>query len=181
MSKLSSSTVVDLLAYAENSKPDKWWERDKEGWFFYKDKPKEAPKVEKQAPVMEEVRAVPAKPFTERMKDKEQELMSKAMENPTHENVKEYMLFNKARLEMSENFALMWQKVMMQYPELNAKDYYSTQDKDLVFERERKVKQTTLEKLSQTAALFFFYTSNCEFCKRQALLYQALRLVMWRL
>lgn len=168
ISLLLVSVVCSSLAYAEGAKNRKWWEHKDEGWFFYKDKPAPTKEKEPQAPPQQEVKVEPVKPFIERMKEKEQELMSKALQSPTYENVKEYMIFNKKRLEMSENFALMWQKVLMQQPELNTRDYYSTQDKDLVFERERKKVQKTLDKLAQNAALFFFYTSDCEFCKRQA-------------
>lgn len=171
ISFLLVSVVCLSLAYAEGVKNKRWWEHKEEGWFFYKDKPaptKEKKEEEIQPPPKQEVKVEPVKPFIERMKEKEQELLGKALQSPTYENVREYMIFNKKRLEMSENFALMWQKVLMQHPELNTRDYYSTQDKDLVFERERKTRQKTLERLAQNAALFFFYTSDCEFCKRQA-------------
>lgn len=150
-----------------------WWERGEEGWFFYKDlqKDEEELREEKPRPVM------PSSPpplfsnqplFTEKMKRWGDELLSRAMEEPTIENVRAYMEYNRLMMKLAENFSLAWQKALMMYPELESPVPVSDSDKDLYFEVVEKKEREILYKLSRKAGLFFFYDGNCPFCERQA-------------
>jgi len=146
-----------------------WWEKGDEGWFFYKDPPKEEKKGEEKPEIRIETPKIPPQPlFTERMKRWGEELLSRALENPTMENVKAYMEYNKLMIELSENFSLAWQKVLMIYPELGSLVPVSDADKDLYFEAVKEKEKDILYNLSKRAGLFFFYTSSCPYCERQA-------------
>jgi conjugal transfer pilus assembly protein TraF len=147
-----------------------WWERSDEGWFFYKDPPKEEEKKEeiKEVKTIEIPETLPEPLFTERMKRWGEELLSRAMENPTIENVKAYMQYNNLMMRLSENFSLAWQKVLMMYPELESPVPVSDADKDLYFEAEREREREIIYELSKRAGLFFFYDGSCPYCERQA-------------
>lgn len=150
-----------------------WWEKEDEGWFFYRDplreeekeevKEERKPEVKSESPVPE-----PIPLFTERMKKRGDELLSHAMENPTIENVKAYMEYNNLMMKLSENFSLAWQKALMMYPEFEGPVPVSDADKDLYFQSVREREQEILQGLSREAGLFFFYSSSCPHCERQA-------------
>ena len=150
-----------------------WWEKEDEGWFFYRDplreeekeevKEERKPEVKSESPVPE-----PGPLFTERMKKRGDELLSHAMENPTIENVKAYMEYNNLMMKLSENFSLAWQKALMMYPEFEGPVPVSDADKDLYFQSVREREQEILQGLSREAGLFFFYSSSCPHCERQA-------------
>jgi len=156
-----------------------WWERRDEGWFFYKDPPKpvlsqaEGEEEKKEEEKKTEVRleipsSEPESLFTERMKKWGEGLLSRAMEEPTIENVKAYMEYNHLVMKLSENFSLAWQKALMMYPELEGPAPVSDVDKDLYFDTLKGREREILYGLSKKAGLFFFYESSCPYCERQA-------------
>lgn len=148
-----------------------WWERGDEGWFFYKDPLKEEKNEikEKEKPEKNPEPQAPKTPvlFTEKMKKLGEELLSRAMEKPTIENVRAYMEYNRLMMKLSENFALSWQKVLMMYPELEGPAPVSDSDKDLYFDAVKEREKEILYQLSRKAGLFFFYDGSCPFCERQ--------------
>lgn len=160
--------LVPLISHAESY----WWERRGEGWFFYKDPPKEEKKEEvgKEKPETLGPPASISHPplFTERMKKWGETLLSRAMEEPTVENVRAYMEYNRLMMKLSENFSLAWQKALMMYPELESGVMISDADKDLYFESLREREREILHDLSRKAGLFFFYDGSCPYCERQA-------------
>ncbi len=169
---LISLLLVVLFALPAYSQ-SKWWERRDEGWFFYKDPPKEEEKKPDAKveipPVVDPFRhEKPEPPFTERMKKRGEELLSRAMESPTIDNVRAYMEHNNLMMKLSENFSLAWQKVLMMHPELGGPAPVSDADKDLYFGMVKKKEREILMGLSREAGLFFFYSASCPSCERQA-------------
>lgn len=159
--------ILTSYSYSESY----WWERQEEGWFFYKDPPKENEEEEKlPKPLSSQIppSPPPSSLFTERMKRWGEELLSKAMEEPTVENVKAYMEYNQLMMKLAENFSLAWQKTLMMYPELESPVPVSDADKDLYFETIKKRETEILYELSRKAGLFFFYDGQCPYCERQA-------------
>lgn len=174
MSKVRLKALISLLLFlALNplaySDPF-WWERRDEGWFFYQDPPKKEEEKEAKKTPLTPLPEVPESslPFTERMKKKGEELLSKAMESPTIENVKAYIEHNNLVMKLSENFSIAWQKVLMMYPWLESPVPTSDADKDLYFMVEEEKEKKVLYGLSLEAGLFFFYSASCPYCERQA-------------
>lgn len=165
-----SFAVMGLLLYSSFSfSGSYWWEREEEGWFFYKDPPKKEEQEEKPRSPLSTTSPSSSPPlFTERMKKWGEELLSKAMEEPTVENVRAYMEYNRLMMKLSENFSLAWQKALMMYPELESPVPISDADKDLYFESVKEREKEILYRLSRKAGLFFFYDGNCPYCERQA-------------
>lgn len=141
------------------------WTQEPEGWHFYKEKkhkyiePEEQKKKDKD---QEEL-------FSERMRKKGEELLSKAMENPTIENVYNYAKHNKEMIDRSQRFADMWQFVLALYPELSYPDKpahprFRLQE----YKLEDQITYNSLLSLSQKAGLFFIYSTSCPYCYEQA-------------
>ena len=110
----------------------------------------------------------PAPLFTEILKKKGEEVLSRAMENPTIQNVKAYIDHNNLMIKLSENFSIAWQKALMIYPELQSPVPTSDADKDIYFRVESEKEKDVLYELSREAGLFFFYSASCPYCERQA-------------
>lgn len=147
----------------------KWWQSNDDGWFFYDDpalvvepKKEPAPEVPKEPEPKEEAKPLPVeKPLlaSEQLKRKGEELLSNAVTEPTEENVKAYMVHNKQMLDQADRFSLLWQAVLMKYPELSK------------VSSSEKVTQDTEKSvwgIRSTAALLFVYSSTCTFCQKTA-------------
>lgn len=170
----SLGVIALLLLPSPGHSGSYWWQRSDEGWFFYKDPPKpveeekeEPEEPKKPAPKVEVLPSKPDPLFTEIMKKRGEELLSRALEEPTIENVKAFMEHNYMMMKLSENFSLAWQKVLMMYPELESSVPVSDADKDLYFQRVKAEEDESLFRLSRRAGLFFFYDTSCSFCERQ--------------
>jgi conjugal transfer pilus assembly protein TraF len=151
------------------SSPGGWWQRSDQGWFFYHDRPVKK-KEDKEGPS-----TLPAPPgkddgllFSGRMRKKGEELLSRALEYPTAANVKAYMEFNKLMLSIADNYAVAWQKVLMQNPGLGTGVPEGDTDKDIYYQATALKNAELLRALSKRAGLFFFYKSTCPYCERQA-------------
>jgi len=157
------SIIIICFAYTvhaqDNRKDsrDTWWTDKDEGWFFYN---------ERYIPEKEEgvviTRSEPSKDeplFTEKMQQTGKELMSKAMENPTEENVMAYMEYNKAMLALSDNFSKAWQKLIMKYPHLLFDQGLTYAAKDI---------EKAIDSLKEEAGLYFIHSSSCTACQKQA-------------
>ena len=101
---------VTVAAAAENKN---WFTRKDEGWFFYKSKPappKEIPpEPKKETP---QARSGGSKPAHQRLKEYGELLLGKAMVNPTEENVREYMIFQKRMFDGADKFSQIWERVL---------------------------------------------------------------------
>jgi conjugal transfer pilus assembly protein TraF len=136
---------------------DRWWTRHEEGWFFYRDKPV----VEKRTEKKEEVRRQEksgGETFSDRLERAGKVLLSRALENPTEENVRAYMEYNRLSLLLADNFSRMWQKVLLKYPDLVVGSLtYAFEDMN-----------KTIRELSERAGLYVFLSATCEHCRKQA-------------
>lgn len=191
--RLLGLLLILLFFPSSGYSQSRWWQRSDEGWFFYHDPPKEEKKEEEneenqflpgdQNRILEEEKNVekplqgspeipqPPEPtplFTETLKKKGEEVLSRAMENPTIENVKAYIEHNNLMIKLSENFSIAWQKALMIYPELQSSVPTSDADKDIYFREEKEKERDVLYELSREAGLFFFYSASCPYCERQA-------------
>jgi conjugal transfer pilus assembly protein TraF len=172
---LTSSFVLAGQSVAGN---DRWWEKDNEGWFFYKN-PLMPKDDESEETVKKEAPENPSQPnlsshpvkqklYTEQVKEKGSELLSTAMQYPTAENIRNYLRWNKFMIDVSSNFALAWQKELMRNPELAYDMPIVDADKDIYIKEKSKEADRTIYDLSKRAGLFFFYKTTCPYCQRQA-------------
>ncbi len=159
MSKYILSLIAILITvsflYAENS----FFEKQDEGWFFYKEKPEIVKKKREKKPEKKASAKGGGELFSEKMEKAGNVLISRALENPTEENVKAFMEYNKAMLSLSDNFTRVWQKVLMKHPELLFETNLQYAYKDI---------NKAIETLSKEAGLYFIHSSTCPVCLNQA-------------
>jgi len=151
-----SSLYAGGISEGASATSRSWWVKQDEGWFFYNEK--DIPeKIEEE----EALRVSPqgGSLFVERMERTGKELMSKAIENPTEENVMAYMEYNKAMLALSDNFSKSWQKIIMKYPHLLFDKGLTYAAKDI---------KNSIEGLKDTAGLYFIHSFSCPACQKQA-------------
>lgn len=110
---------------------------------------------------------------TELIKAYRQELearLHKAWVYPTPQNIQSYQAMQKDLMNRSKIFATVWMQNVFQHPELDHTLISPVNQQarhlqiDLTKERTRK----TIQQLSQTYGLFFFFSSNCPYCHQFA-------------
>ena len=171
--------------------------RSRDGWFFYKDPPASSEEDEDEdevGPQPQSLKQLPEKIWTEPEKYKEtlktlsidgvdlsklpsifiRELVTAkkeaAMDKPTVESVKTYIVVQQEAYDRSAKFTDSYQLAMYVNPELN----YETKHPSSEFGHrlEAQLKQQgedhTLRQASQYAGLFFFFTSTCPYCLDQS-------------
>jgi len=133
----------------------RWWERHDEGWFFYDD-PQKSEERDEAPP---ERRAEPEnQPLAlEAMKKQGERLLSEAMVDPTEKNVKKYMQFHKETMDMSQDFAYVWQRMLQKYPDLSVETGTAKVNDDI---------KKTVTSLGSKAGLFFIYSAGCDSCQK---------------
>ncbi|MBI4595238.1 MAG: conjugal transfer protein TraF [Candidatus Tectomicrobia bacterium] len=166
------SIITLLIYFAFLSFPltvisaEPWWEKKEEGWFFYNEKLHIEPESKPEVTTVHSENTPPL--FSEIMKKRGEELLSRAMEEPTMENVKAYMEHNQMMMALSKNFSLVWQRVLMSNPELLSGLLTSDSDKDIYYRQSAERKKEALQKLGGESGLLFFYDTTCPYCVRQA-------------
>ncbi len=133
-----------------------WWIDKDEGWFFYNEY---IPPEEEEEVIQTKTKSSDNELFVDKMQRTGKELMSKAMENPTEENVMSYMEYNKAMLSLSDNFSKAWQKLIMKYPHLLFDQSLTYASKDI---------EKAISDLKEKAGLYFIHSSTCPACQQQA-------------
>lgn len=149
------------LATAETGST--WFGKKDEGWFFYKTKPrppKKAPKENPPEPVPAVQPPAPTKPAHIRVREHGELLLGNAMVNPTEDNVKKYMEYQKEMYDAAERFSRVWERVLAQSPDLQANEYYSEDVHGTI--------QKDINNLAQNTGIFFFFRSDCPYCHKQA-------------
>ena len=155
------SICVMFLAGATAAAEEKtWFSRKDEGWFFYKSTPpppKERPRREKSTPEKQEANS---KPAHQRIKETGEMILGNAMVNPTEENVRAYMEYQKKMLDDANRFSQVWERVLAKYPDLYLSQYASEQvAADMT---------AGIKALAAKTGLFFFFRSDCPHCHREA-------------
>lgn len=158
---------------------------DKErGWFWYEepvpeDEPvDEAPPPPEPPPPPKEAKAEqpPAKPAgakplsAEWFRKNMEKYRDKAIDEPTPENVSAYMYLQRVVLDKSEKFAQVTQQVVMSDPVLdeNSRRPTATFGAFAMDDKSTQGTDKAAKKLAETAGLWFFYASTCEFCIKEA-------------
>ncbi len=142
-----------------------WFTSKDEGWYFYRGKPL-PPKEEAQEDHPVEAVPVPSPAPQQRKTDAEmvkefgEKLLGQAMVNPTEDNVKTYMLYQKRMMDGANQFAQVWERVLAKNPDLYLATHYS---EDVTANMQKGI-----EDLARRAGIFFFFSSTCPHCHRQA-------------
>ncbi len=136
-----------------------WVNRKAEGWAWYEDveKKKEENTIQKQTAL------ISASDKLKEFQEMQHEKLAKATLDPTIENVRDYMIENQKITELSEKFAAIWAKVLLEHPELdvtaseNPVSFYGVH-----VQKQLKQQQTEqlIEDVAKENGLFFIYNGN---------------------
>jgi len=162
-----------------------YYEGKERGWFWYEDPPEEDVPPEPMPPV-----PVPAKPKPDPVKAPEASPLSsewfrknmekyrdKAIDNPSNENVTLYMYLQRVMLDKAERFAEASQVAVMSDAMLdeNTRRPIATFGSAAKDEMATKGTEQAAKKLAATAGLWFFYSSDCNYCIKESGVLQGLR------
>lgn len=99
-----------------------------------------------------------------------QRALDTAILYPTDANVKNYIILQNQISNQSSTFANVWQKVLLENPNLNYSLIHPTNTlaKQVDLDLQREKEDAAIAKLSQESGLFFFYSSSCAYCRKFA-------------
>ncbi len=150
--------MLSSKAMVMASQPLPWKDRCGEGWAWYHDflepqKPKE-PKLE----ISKDPKVVLAI-----AKEDLERSLSKAILEPSDENIVAYISMQKKWVDQAKNFAYTWQRVILEHPELaelSPTTQYGAQVKK-AFDYENRKK--LINKLAKSSSLLFIYEGRHPF------------------
>ena len=131
------------------------------GWLWYKDPfiPK------KEDPKNQEKKVLTAKEKTDVIKKSFEEATSKAVINPTYENVLLVQRLQTQMIDQSEKFQEMWSWVVQQDGNNFRKESHGNRvHREVLKEENKKDSVKKLKKLAKTYGLFLFFKQNCPYC-----------------
>ncbi len=143
-----------------------YWLRHGEGWFWYRDPPRRAPRPKPDA-------AKPARELIEfeAMQERLENLKRIAIMNPSDVHLVAYMRYQRMVMDRSEHFAQRWQRLVWRVPDL---DYGLTGRPTNAMaihvfdEQQRDRQKRSVESLAATHGLIFVFRGDCPHCHRFA-------------
>jgi len=137
------------------------------GWHFYCD-PAKAPAAPEAKPEQKLPPAPDSRAQIKAISDKLDSLKATAILDPTPENLKSYISFQREQLDRASTFSDQWRRVIWQNPEM---DYDLIRPTGSLAKRawsdERKqIAATTLANLNSRYGVFYFFKgNNCSQCQ----------------
>lgn len=162
-----------------------FYEEKERGWFWYEEPVIDEEPVENEvapppaALPPDEIKTEPppptkpleAKPLSSAWFRKNMEkYRDKAIDEPTPQNVSAYMYLQRVMLDKAEKFGAVSQQVVMSDAVLdeNSRRPIATFGAFAMDDRAAQGTEKVAKKLAETAGLWFFYASTCEFCIKEA-------------
>lgn len=144
-----------------------FFDQSAQGWHWYQD-----PiiiKKEQQDPEIVPVTPTP----TETIKTYQKELetrLHKAILNPSYQNVQAYQEMQKDLTDRSQKFSETWMQVVFQNPHLDHTLVSPTNHtgRHVYLDQEKQIIKDTISNLKDEYGLFFFFSSQCEYCHKFA-------------
>lgn len=156
---------------------------DKErGWFWYEDplleeqteeenteipaSPAQEMESKQTPPIKQETKPLSAEWFRKNM----EKYRDKAIDEPTPQNVSAYMYLQRVMLDKAEKFTEISQQVVMNDPVLdeNSRRPVATFGAFAMDDKSAQGTEKAAKQLAQSAGIWFFYSSTCTFCVKEA-------------
>lgn len=190
---IAAAVALALPALASAETPT-FYERKADGWFFYRE-PKETrreapPPPPPAAPVPEQppepepveppeetaVAPGPAPLSSAWFRENFQKYMDAAIDNPTPENVATYYYLQRIAMDKSQAFARMGERVVQDDPFLDEITRRPVTPSGVTLADRHAFNRTEglLKSIAETAAIWFFFRSDCPYCDAQAPLLETL-------
>lgn len=168
---------LSTVSHAETSSKgstdqNKYFEQRERGWFWYEvmEEPEKEEPLEQPPPPQPEI-------TVDDIHKTGDQLLNKAIIEPTKENIHAYLVWQKFVLDRSQQFTEVWQTVIREHPELDETVNHptSTLGVQLAAAEEKKSVKEVIEKVSEMGEILYFFTSTCPYCKEQGRLLTAFR------
>lgn len=90
------------------------------------------------------------------------ESKAKAILYPTEENVRDYMILQNLVAHKAALFSNVWQKVLLDFPELNYAILHPTENnaQHIIYEQEKDLEISAISAYRENYGMFFFYRGN---------------------
>jgi len=158
-----------------------YYQEREEGWFWYRmiPVPKKEIKKEPKKETQETVKKIEPKDFQSKWPEFKHaedihvylnELKDKAVMNPTVENIKDYLEFQKYVMSKSRLFADVTQRVIWSNPELDQSARKPLGEITQPITVNEKIEDTSkkLKEISEKGGIYFFFLSTCPYCHMEA-------------
>jgi conjugal transfer pilus assembly protein TraF len=155
-----------------------FYNRKAEGWHWYEDRYQKVEIREEKKKTDKSKRNEAQNDPLVRLKAFKKEvdrLKAIAVLNPTFHNVKAYMVIQKELMDRGTRFAQKWMEVVYTTPKLDYTLRHPTSQaaRHVYLDQEREKMDAQIRALSKTHGLFFFYSSQCAYCKQFAAIVKA--------
>ncbi len=158
--------AMPVLAQAQQSDGELYCDQRKLGHWFYCDEPEPEPAEDGEVPI-ENTAAQPS--YTEQLASISRELderKARAILEPTTENVREYISFQRQQLDRASGFADVWARTVWQNPDL---DYTLERPVGNLGKQSWRTERTAaqdsmMRDLTQRYGVFYFYSQSCGAC-----------------
>lgn len=153
-------------------------QRKSEGWWWYKD-PKEKPPKPKEetppppppAPAPEAPKAIetPKLMSVEWLRKNLEVLREKAIDDPTDDNVKNYLYAQRVMMDKAEQFSRKAIDVAQNDPLLDERNRFPVSNYAMSYLQRsaHKAREKALKELAAKGGIWFFYDTSCRFCMIQ--------------
>ncbi len=165
--------VVVLLLLINTPLQASFFNEHAEGWHWYQDPALESQPQE--AEPLPDLRTSPPSKRTpsEIVKAYQAELEKKlhqAWVNPTADNVQSYQEMQKDLMQRSQSFSDTWMEVIYKNPHLDHTLVapVNQQSRHLYLDKEKEQIAETILSLKEEYGLFFFFSSQCDYCHQFA-------------
>ena len=159
-----------------------YYQDREEGWFWYRmiPVPKKATKKDRKKETQEpEKKKIEPKDFQSKWPEFKHaedihayinELKDKAVMNPTVENIKDYLEFQKYVMSKSRLFADVTQRVIWSNPDLDQSARKPLGEITQPIAVNEKIEDTSkkLKEISEKGGIYFFFLSTCPYCHMEA-------------
>lgn len=156
-----------------------YYDRKEEGWFWKErmldpdlevhETPAQTTQAEAVEPPTAEVPSGPAPLSPAWMRESLPKYLDRALAEPTPENVRAYFLLQRYAMDSAERFALVAQRLVMSDPTIdeNARRPISSYGGAIFDQVAQQAVIDLATKVAQTAGVWYFYKSDCPYCKAQ--------------
>lgn len=151
--------LVVLLILSFSLYADDFYRRHTTGWHWYDDPVEEENEENITSDPSEQMNTVRA--IIKRALDK-------AVIQPTHENVKDYISLQNQLMANSGKFSQTWKEILLDQPELDYSLVHPTNNmaRQIESDQENLKEEVAIRALAKQSGLFFFYHSTCPYCQK---------------
>lgn len=150
-----------MLSFSLYAEDNSFYRRHATGWHWYDDPEEQEINDEIPSDPSEQMNAVRATI---------KRALDKAVMEPTHENVKDYVSLQNQLMTQSGKFSNTWKEILLDKPELDYSLIHPTNNmaRQIESDQTNLKEEAAIRALAKQSGLFFFYHSTCPYCQKFA-------------